>query len=135
MLSLPGTKNVFRERFSLLCQNGFQEKVYLHTDRSPYVAGEYIWFRAFRTDAATHQPALYSRFVYVELYDVRDRLVNRIKVMKGALSADSGCSLEFRDNACFIFCIFIGYLNKFIILLAFRECFFIHFKGLSEIGI
>ena len=31
MLSLPGTKNVFRERFSLLCQNGFQEKWYLHT--------------------------------------------------------------------------------------------------------
>ena len=79
---LPGAEVVFRERFSLLRQNSFQEKVYLHTDRSHYVAGEYLWFRAFRTDAATHQPAMYSRFVYVELYDARDRLVNRIKVME-----------------------------------------------------
>lgn len=78
----PGAEAVFRERFTLSRRNSFQEKVYLHTDRSHYVAGEYIWFRAFRTDASTHQPSLYSRFVYVELYDARDRLVNRIKVME-----------------------------------------------------
>ncbi|MCL2739208.1 MAG: hypothetical protein FWE30_07155, partial [Bacteroidales bacterium] len=28
-----------------------QEKVYLMTDKAAYVAGEYIWFRAFLTDA------------------------------------------------------------------------------------
>lgn len=30
MLSLPGTKKVFRERFSLMRQSSFQEKLYLH---------------------------------------------------------------------------------------------------------
>lgn len=59
-----------------------QEKVYLHTDKSHYMAGEHIWFRAYRTDASTHIPTVYSRFVYVELYDAMDRLEHRIKVME-----------------------------------------------------
>lgn len=43
MLSLPGTKNVFRERFSLLYQNGFQEKLYLHT----YLPAGHYTLRAY----------------------------------------------------------------------------------------
>ena len=45
-----------------------QEKVYVQTDKSTYVSGEKIWFRAFLVDAIIHQPSLKgSRYVYVEL--------------------------------------------------------------------
>ena len=57
-----------------------QEKIHLHTDRDLYVPGEKIWFRAYLTDAATHQPATYSRYIYVELIDARDSLVNRAMI-------------------------------------------------------
>jgi hypothetical protein len=57
-----------------------QEKVHLHTDRSLYVPGERIWFKAYVTDAATHTSPTASRYVYVELIDSRDSLVGRVMI-------------------------------------------------------
>ena len=50
--------------FMVLRQARMQEKVWLHTDRPSYHAGDTIRFRAFLVDAATHRPSPYSRFVY-----------------------------------------------------------------------
>ena len=44
-----------------------QEKVYLHTDKDSYIAGDMLWFRAYVVDAATHEPLTASRYVYAEL--------------------------------------------------------------------
>jgi|GEM_PF-3502841 len=44
-----------------------QEKVYLHTDKPYYSAGEDIWFKTYLVNATTHLPYTKSRFVYVEL--------------------------------------------------------------------
>ena len=76
----PGEADTLRERFQRARWESLREKVYLHTDRERYTAGEYIWFRAYRTDAASHVPGVYSRFVYVELYNQRGMLVDRLKV-------------------------------------------------------
>lgn len=58
-----------------------QEKLYLHTDKSVYNVGEKVWFRAYLVHAAGLQPIVYSRFVYVDLVDRRDSIVQRIKVV------------------------------------------------------
>lgn len=58
-----------------------QEKVYLHTDKSVYNVGEKIWFRAYLVHAAGLQPTVHSRYVYVDLTDRRDSIVQRIKVL------------------------------------------------------
>lgn len=57
-----------------------QEKVYLHTDRDHYDAGEKVWFRAYLVNATTHQLSNLSRFVYVELRDRQDSLYTRVKI-------------------------------------------------------
>ena len=57
-----------------------QEKIHLHTDRDFYVPGEKIWFRAYLVDAATHRYPTNSRYIYVELIDVRDSLVSRVMI-------------------------------------------------------
>lgn len=57
-----------------------QEKIYLHTDKSYYVAGETIWFRTHLADAAVHVPATVSRYVYVELIDPLDSVLMRVKL-------------------------------------------------------
>lgn len=44
-----------------------QEKIYLHTDKDSYIAGDTLWFRAYVVDAATHEPLTASRYVYAEL--------------------------------------------------------------------
>ena len=43
------------------------EKIYLHTDRSSYYAGDDIWFKAYLTDAFSNQLTDQSNVVYVDL--------------------------------------------------------------------
>ena len=56
------------------------EKIYLHTDKPYYITGEKIFFRAFLLDAYSNVPALLSRYVYVELINPVDSVVQRIKI-------------------------------------------------------
>lgn len=46
-----------------------EEKAYLHTDKSYYVAGENLWFKAYLVDALTNRPDTVSVPLYVELID------------------------------------------------------------------
>jgi hypothetical protein len=46
-----------------------QEKLYIHTDKSHYLPGETIWFKAYLINASTHQASPWSRILYVELVD------------------------------------------------------------------
>lgn len=57
-----------------------QEKLYLHTDKSSYLSGEKIWFRAYPADAAGHRPMFLSRYVYVELVDPLGKVISRVKI-------------------------------------------------------
>lgn len=57
-----------------------QEKLHLQTDRSTYVAGDQLWFRAFLVDATLHMPSYRSAYVDVELINPMDSVVNRIRV-------------------------------------------------------
>lgn len=66
--------------FMVLRQAKMQEKVWLHTDRPSYHAGDTIRFRAFLVDAATHRPSPYSRFVYVDLVNRRDSVLKKVKL-------------------------------------------------------
>ena len=56
-----------------------QERIYLQTDRSYYMAGDTVWFRAHLLDAVTRVPVSRSRYVYVELHDQQaDTLMQRV---------------------------------------------------------
>lgn len=45
------------------------ENIYVQTDRTCYIPGDTIWFRAHLVDAVNRTPTCASKFVYVELYD------------------------------------------------------------------
>lgn len=51
------------------------EKVYLHTDRENYIAGETIWFKAYL--AADFYPDTISTTLYVELIQESSKTLNR----------------------------------------------------------
>jgi hypothetical protein len=57
-----------------------QEKVHIHTDKSAYVAGEKIWYRAYTVDALLNRPLYASRYVYVELISPAGELISRDKI-------------------------------------------------------
>lgn len=73
-----------KESFTPLCEQNvflFQEKLYLHTDRDRYLAGDTVWLRAHCVDARSHRPVAESRYVYVELHDGEGRLARRVKLL------------------------------------------------------
>ena len=68
-------------RMTEYCAKVPQERIYVHTDKACYAAGDTIWFRAHLVDAATNKPISRSRFMNIELYDrSADTLVNRMIV-------------------------------------------------------
>ena len=67
-----------------------QEKIYLQTDKSGYLSGERIWFRAHMVDALAHRPVFMSRYIYVELINPLDDLVKRVKIRPDSTGAYAG---------------------------------------------
>jgi len=69
-------KKLFLDQLSLFPQ----EKIYVQTDRSKYLSGEIIWFRVHMVDAVFFKQANASRYVYVELINPINNLVERVKL-------------------------------------------------------
>ena len=67
-----------------------QEKLHLHTDKSVYLPGETIWFRAYLVDAITHEYKAKSRYIYTELLNANDSVINRIKIRPDSLGLHYG---------------------------------------------
>ncbi len=75
--------------FETLKWNYYQEKLYLHIDKPYYTAGEKIWLKAYLRDARTLSPGM-SNFVYVELINKSDSVLNRVKIRKDSINGFSG---------------------------------------------
>lgn len=82
--SINFTQSIVKS-FSNIWVNIPQEKVYLHIDKPYYSAGEEIWFKAYLTNAATHEMNTKSKFVYVELIEKSDSVLYRLKIRKDSL--------------------------------------------------
>lgn len=54
------------------------EKVYVHTDKPYYVAGETIWFKSYLVDGMTHKSTVSSGLYYVELIGPKGRVVRSV---------------------------------------------------------
>ena len=60
--------------------SGSEEKIYVQTDRSSYLAGEIMWFRVYHTKAGSWVPLDLSSVAYVELLDRNSRAVIQSKI-------------------------------------------------------
>lgn len=70
-----------------------QEKIYLHTDKEMYLSGENIWYKAYLLDAVKHLPSDKSHFLYTELIDEQDNIVQRQKLHKDSVGYYGNLSL------------------------------------------
>lgn len=55
-----------------------QEKLYLHLDKPTYVVGEKVWLRAYVVNASSNLPETASRYVYTELINPFNQVVERV---------------------------------------------------------
>ncbi|HEY4334769.1 MAG TPA: hypothetical protein VGM89_02700 [Puia sp.] len=56
-----------------------QEKLYVHTDKDLYLAGEICWFKVYAVDAGSHHPLDMSKVVYLEWLDKDNKPVLQAK--------------------------------------------------------
>jgi hypothetical protein len=67
-------------RLTAWSKNHVAEKVYLHTDKPVYAAGEDIWFKAYLVSGSNHQLSELSKVLYVDLVDQADSISRSIKL-------------------------------------------------------
>jgi hypothetical protein len=56
------------------------EKVFVHTDKNSYLAGETVWFKLYTVDADNHEATPLSRVAYFEIYNSAARPVWQARV-------------------------------------------------------
>ena len=74
------TEETLNNRFKSYAARGFQEKLFLHTDKEFYVAGEIVWFRIYYTDAASHVPMGISKIAYAEILNEKNEPVVQARI-------------------------------------------------------
>ncbi|HJP64418.1 MAG TPA: hypothetical protein VJ844_13320 [Mucilaginibacter sp.] len=73
---LPALKNKFTA-----CQAAqLHEKLYVHTDRESYLAGELLWFKIYCADGSSNKPLDMSKVAYIEILDNKHNAVLQAKI-------------------------------------------------------
>ncbi len=68
---------------AVFAQKESYELLHLHTDKSTYIPGEILWFKAYTVDGHTHQYVNYSSTIYVQLFNDKNLLVSNLKIENG----------------------------------------------------
>ena len=63
------------DQFRNYSAKAVQEKLFLHTDKECYVAGEILWFKIYYTDGSYHKPMALSKVVYTEILNEKNEAV------------------------------------------------------------
>lgn len=66
--------------FNGYASNALQEKLFVHTDKNGYTAGELLWFKAYNVDGIFMKPLGLSKVVYVEVLDDKQMPVLQTKI-------------------------------------------------------
>lgn len=69
-----------QNRFTQYREKAIQEKIYVHTDKEFYLAGEILWFSLFYVEGSTHKPLDLSKVAYVELIDKDNKPAMQAKI-------------------------------------------------------
>lgn len=87
-LAQQETHMQIQQKFNEFAVSHLQEKLFLHTDREVYVAGETLWFKAYAVDGTFHRPLRMSRVLYLELIDQNKKplLQQKINLVNGTAS-------------------------------------------------
>lgn len=81
---------VIANRFNEYREKAVPEKVYVHTDKGFYLAGEILWFKIYCVNGVNHQPFDLSKVAYVELLDKDNKPVMQGKAaLKGGFGNGS----------------------------------------------
>jgi hypothetical protein len=93
-----------QHQFEVYNSVNYQEKVFLHTDKTVYTAGEILWFKAYITNATGNNFSSLSSICYVEVFTT-----DKKPLLQAKIDIDSG-----RGNGSFVIPSFIRTGNYLI---------------------
>jgi TonB-dependent SusC/RagA subfamily outer membrane receptor len=67
-----------RSQFNFFYTKYKQQKIYLHTDKNIYLAGETVWMKAYLIDASSCLPDSVSKDIYVDIIDFNNNHIQSI---------------------------------------------------------
>lgn len=79
----PGS--AIQAKFDNYRSRALSEKLYMHTDKSFYLAGEILWYKLYYVNGNNNKPTSLSKVAYVELLDKDHR-----PVMQGKVALNGG---------------------------------------------
>lgn len=68
------------DKFTEYCRQFPREEIYVHTDRSEYIAGENMWFKVYLFDRQTSRLSSESSIAYFEILNPENRPVLRKRI-------------------------------------------------------
>ncbi len=71
---------ILQESFKNYQEHSFTEKIYLHSDKDIYLAGEICWFKLYNVNAIFNSPVSVSKIAYVEVLDSNNKPVLKAKI-------------------------------------------------------
>src|SRR5437868_11239373 len=72
--------NTLTTLFNGYSQHTSQEKLFVHTDKSFYLAGEILWFKIYAVDLTYNKPIDISKVAYIEILDTINKPVLQAKI-------------------------------------------------------
>ncbi|HLX91106.1 MAG TPA: hypothetical protein VKR32_05455, partial [Puia sp.] len=74
-----------KSAFDTYQQQVYQEMIYVHSDKSFYVAGDIVWFKLYNVESETMVPSGLSKIAYVEILnkDLKPVLQGKIALSRG----------------------------------------------------
>ncbi|MEP6584802.1 MAG: hypothetical protein ABJA90_11065 [Ginsengibacter sp.] len=91
--------NAIKTTFNQYHQNIINEKIFVHTDKSFYVAGEIAWFKLYVVNAATLTPLDLSKVGYVEILDSANNHLLQAKISLGNAEGNGSFYLPLSINS------------------------------------
>ncbi|MDP9230432.1 MAG: hypothetical protein M3O67_07155 [Bacteroidota bacterium] len=117
LLSSHGQTNsldTIQNQFDEYQQHSLQEKLFIHTDRNLYVAGEIIWFKIYCVDATKNELLNLSKVAYVEVLDKNLQPVLQVKIsMKDGMGSGSFLLPSITYSGNYIFRAYTTWMKNF----------------------
>ncbi|MEO5562090.1 MAG: hypothetical protein ABIR18_01620 [Chitinophagaceae bacterium] len=78
--SQQSTNGPIIEKFKSYSNTAIQEKLFLHTDKEFYIAGEIVWFKIYYVDGVSNLPMQMSKLAYAEVLNSNNEPVLQAKI-------------------------------------------------------
>ena len=69
-----------QRKFTDYTMHSLQEKIFVHTDKNFYLAGETIWFKLYTVDETFNKPLAISKLAYIEVVSEEQKAVMQAKI-------------------------------------------------------